>query len=175
MRLPFRTPPFGDVIVIEGTSFFGVECHFDEARPWNKATPDQTAVIRGVFEPTATRPYLTGCVVVKAEGPKPLEVSVEEFQADHVKDLDAAKKKYEAAKYVVLAGELQLIDDKTVLVFKTKEPAPKIEAAFTGAEEFVVKDFKPGAKLKVMSDYPSFGVSKDRVRLTTCVMMEISK
>jgi len=163
------------IIFLKGERPAGVECHAAEMRPWNKAAPGQTAVIRGVLHPQASEPYLTDCVVVKADGPKPPEVSVDEFQAEHIKDLDSTRKKYQQGEHVVLVSELQRIDDKTVLVFKSKEPAPIIEAAVPRIKEFVVEGLRAGTKLKILGNYLSIDVTKDRVRIDGCVLVEGGK
>jgi hypothetical protein len=143
-----------------------VECHLNDASPWNKLCPGQKARFRG----KALGGYLLDAVLVET-GPSPaIRVSARQLAKEYAADAQAADKKYRG-KYLLVEGEVadkQLDKTEFTTVYLTGEGKTRILCGFPSFKKEETVTVQTGQPLTVLGLYNSPLTPDQPVGLNPC-------
>jgi hypothetical protein len=141
-----------------------VTCNTAQPRPWDRATPGQTARVRGRCLNPAFEGALHECQIVDVTGPPAPAVSADEVAKAHAADAEAAKKKW-ADKFLILTGQVAgLEEDESAryVVLKTAG-GPAVRVAW-GYDADALKDVREGQAVRLLAQYRGPSADGKQVR-----------
>ena len=116
-----------------------------------RVAPGQTVTLRTRVQPLTG---YTNCVIVKVEGPAPLELTADKLAEAYAKDKEATENEHKG-KYVVLKGKARILKNGTSerIVLTSPGVKPEIVCRFSTDSEAVAKKhgwLKDGAEVAVL-------------------------
>ena len=164
------------VFLLEGPDPKGFDwtaVSFSEPRPWKKAAPGQKVKLKGKVHPDVSLAMLVYPQIVEVTGDEPPKLTADDLGQEYAKGIEAAEKKYDK-KWIILSGQIEKINEKDGILFKTKEKTPQVFARFAPDQFKLVKDWKPGQNVTVIGQY-LLNLGKDSVSLITSLPVDDPK